>query len=49
MCKSFMTQAVANPLRGLSMENRESHFITDMNQLGYIEKKLQKKDWVYIE
>ena len=25
------------------MENRESHFITDMNQLGYIEKKLQKK------
>jgi len=25
------------------MENRESHFITDMNYLGYIEKKTAKK------
>ena len=25
------------------MENREYHFITDMNQLGYIEKNCKKK------
>ena len=33
-------------LRGLSMENRESHFIIDMNLLGYIKKTAKK--WVSI-
>ena len=31
------------------MENRESRVITDMNYLGYIEKKTAKKNWVFIE